>query len=264
MNDELGDRMKEYERVGETRLDPTVPTVARVDGRSFHSFCAGLPRPFDKRVSDLMIAMTMHVAAESGALFAYTQSDEATFVYLPQPGGQLYFGGRVGKMVSALAAQASVYFNRFLPTAVPERARMMPTFDARVWNVPNRTEGANTVLWRTLDCEKNSVAMHARAHFSHRELQDKGRADMLSMLTDAGHPWDEQPDFFKRGTMIRRVVVSRPFTADEMDRLPPMHEARRNPGLIVARQTLIATPLDRPFVSVQNREDVVFAGAEPA
>jgi integrase len=56
MYDELGDRMKEYESLTESRLMPLLPTLARVDGRSFHTFTRGMERPYDPRMAQAMIA----------------------------------------------------------------------------------------------------------------------------------------------------------------------------------------------------------------
>lgn len=45
--DALGDRMKFYERRAEPVHMPTLPILARVDGRAFHTFTRDLRRPFD-------------------------------------------------------------------------------------------------------------------------------------------------------------------------------------------------------------------------
>lgn len=76
---DLGDRMKFYEsRSMDQTLLPTIPVIARLDGRAFHTFCADLERPFDKHFSDLMIDTTTFLVQETGARCGYTQSDGAT------------------------------------------------------------------------------------------------------------------------------------------------------------------------------------------
>src|SRR5215212_3282844 len=98
MNDGLGDRMKRYESAeAGRRLMPLLPAVARLDGRAFHAFVKGLTRPFDERLSRLMI--------ETVASVGYTQSDEITLAWVPAgTDGQVFFDGRVQKMNSVLAA----------------------------------------------------------------------------------------------------------------------------------------------------------------
>lgn len=265
MNDPLGDRMKAYENVeAGRRVMPLLPVLARIDGRSFSAFTRGLARPFDERLSRLMVETTRFLVTEADARCGYTQSDEISLAwYTDDPTSQIFFDGRVCKMTSQLAALASVYFNRRLPEFLPiEYAERMPTFDARVWTVPTLAEAANCFLWREWDATKNSVSMAARAHYSHAELHGKDGRAMQEMLWQKGVNWNDYPAFFKRGTYVRRVRVSRPFTVDELERLPPKHQARLDPNLVIERsevRTLELPPLGR----IANRVEVLFAGAEP-
>jgi tRNA(His) 5'-end guanylyltransferase len=77
--DAFGSRMKLYESFEtERRLMPLLPIISRMDGKCFHSFCRGLKRPYDKRLSDLMVAVMKHMVGETNAVAGYTQSDGAT------------------------------------------------------------------------------------------------------------------------------------------------------------------------------------------
>jgi tRNA(His) guanylyltransferase len=78
----LNDRMKMYEKF-ETgrRFLPKLPVIARLDGRSFHSFTNGLGRPFDERLSNLMVNVTNFLVEGSNACIGYTQSDEISLVF---------------------------------------------------------------------------------------------------------------------------------------------------------------------------------------
>lgn len=265
MNDELGDRMKMYEMAeAGRRCVPLLPILARIDGRSFSKFTSGLERPFDRRLSALMIETVRHLVRETGAVCGYTQSDEITLAwYTPTPDSQIIFDGRISKLVSVLASLATAYFNynlpRFLP---PEYAARLPHFDARVWNVPSLEEAANAFLWRELDATKNSIAMAARAYFSHKQIDNKSGTEMQEMLRQKGVEWNDYPDFFKRGTYVQRRKTLRKFTAEELDKLPPLHEARKNPDLMVERTDCVALALP-PLRLVKNRVEVLFAGAEP-
>lgn len=219
MNDSLGDRMKQYESA-ETgrRLMPLLPALARLDGRAFHSFVRGLEKPFDTRLSHLMIDTATFLVRETNAVVAYTQSDEITLAWVAEEyDSQIFFGGRIQKMTSVLAAMCSAYFNRTLPAFLPPAfAERLPVFDCRVWNVPNLEEAANTFLWRELDATKNSVAMAARAYYAHAELHDNTGAEMQELLWKKGVNWNDYPTFFKQGTYIRRRKSGRPFTTEEL------------------------------------------------
>jgi tRNA(His) 5'-end guanylyltransferase len=265
MNDGLGDRMKRYESAeAGRRLMPLLPALARLDGRAFHSFVRGLVRPFDERLSALMIDTATFLVRETNATVGYTQSDEITLAWVPEGyDSQIFFEGRIQKMTSTLAALGTAHFNRRLPAFLPAGyAERLPIFDCRVWNVPNVEEAANTYLWRELDATKNSIAMAARAYYDHAAVHDKSGSEMQELLWKKGVNWNEYPAFFKRGTYIRRRKVSRPFTTAEREALPERHAARSDPALVVERTE--CDPLDLPpLVRVENRAGVLFRGAEP-
>ncbi len=158
--DEFGDRMKVFEGIeASRRLMPLLPAMARIDGRCFSNFTRGMRRPYDERLSDLMIATTAYLVEETGANMGYTQSDEISLTwYSSNFKSQIFFDGKIQKMVSQLAALASVKFNALLPDYFPKSfswpfsdemvyTDLMPVFDTRVWNVPNVVEGANTFLF---------------------------------------------------------------------------------------------------------------------
>ncbi|MFG2001727.1 tRNA(His) guanylyltransferase Thg1 family protein [Spirillospora sp. NPDC048911] len=71
--------MKSYEAVTRSVLPRRTYTLCRVDGRSFHSFLRHADRPFDDAVMAAMDAVAEALCSEmSGAVFAFTQSDECS------------------------------------------------------------------------------------------------------------------------------------------------------------------------------------------
>jgi len=261
----LDERMKYYESLEAGRRQlPLVPACARVDGRNFHTFCRGLQRPYDERLCQLMGQTCKHLVEETGARVGYTQSDEISLVWCSDEWkSQIYFDGRTHKMVSQLAAVASVHFNALLPEFLPEKAALRPTFDARVWVVPNLMEAANYLLWREQDATKNSIAMAAQAKFSHKQLFGKHSGEMQELLfREHGINWNDYPAHFKRGVYVRRRTVLRPWTPQEIEQLPPKHEARANPDLQVERTVIDFLDLP-PRARIVNRVEVLFAGAAP-
>lgn len=264
MNDDLGDRMKSYESMeAGRRLMPLLPVLARIDGRAFHSFTRGMARPFDAVFSQAMVDTTAALVRDTGACMGYTQSDEITLVWhADNTRSQIWFDGRVAKMTSQLGAQATLTFYRLVLERMPQYASRLPSFDARVWSVPNRAEGANVFLWREWDATKNSISMAASAHYSHKALMGKSGRDKHDLLHAMGVNWNDYPAMFKRGTYVQRRATQTPFSAEEIERLPPKHAARANSALIVERQ--VCTVLDMPPLgSIENREAVIFDGAMP-
>ena len=83
MEDDLGDRMKLYEGMeAGRRLMPRLPCVARIDGRSFSTFARDLAKPYDPRLSRLMIETTRHLVRESNA-HAWVEIYFTGFGWLP-------------------------------------------------------------------------------------------------------------------------------------------------------------------------------------
>lgn len=263
MQDDFGDRMKDYEGVEtQRRLDVSLPIYARIDGRGFSKFTRDMERPYDVRMSRAMIETTRTLVDRTHARIGYTQSDEISLVFLAEEDGDVLFSGKVQKLVSVLAGMATAA----LTAAIRETpgfehyADRQPHFDCRVFQLPSRTEAANAFLWRERDAVKNSVSMAARTLFSHRVLQNKGQREMREMMFEKGVDHTTYPAFFQRGTFLRRRIIWRTLTEAERIAIPESH--RPAPDTLFSRSTVeeIAMP---DFNRVENREAVIFDGAAP-
>ncbi len=264
MSDAMGDRMKTYEMAEAGRKClPLLPILARLDGKNFSNFTRGLTRPYDARLSRLMLAVTTHLVSETAAACGYTQSDEITLAwYADTTDSQVYFDGRIQKLTSVLAATCSVRFNRLLPDFLPEKSGCEPVFDCRVWQAPTLREAANAFLWRERDATKNSVGMAAGEYYSHAELMGRNGREKQEMLWRKGVNWNDYPDFFKRGSFVQRREVSARLTPADLESLPPLHHARKNPDLEFRRTEYRRIDMP-PFDRVTNRVGVLFGGEEP-
>lgn len=255
LDDEFGARMKGYEAVETARrLDPHLPIYARIDGRSFSRFTRGMVRPFDERMVDAMITTTKHLVAETHARIGYTQSDEISLVWLADtPESDVFFSGKVQKMVSVLASMAAAKFARVCPAGFEDR---LPHFDACVFQMPSKVEAANAFLWRAMDARKNAISMVAQSRFSPRQLHCASQTRMLSMLSEAGVAFGDFDVRFRRGTFVRREVVMKTLTQEEAAAIPEGHR----PAGPVPR-TVVAEIDMPPFNTVANRVEVIFDGA---
>jgi|TARA_Y100000034_G_scaffold131983_1_gene193901 tRNA(His) 5'-end guanylyltransferase len=242
--DSLGDRMKFYESFGgDSLLMPRIPTLARLDGKAFHTFCKGLERPYDARLGGLMQSVTAFLIKETNPVIGYTQSDEITLIWLNEErDSMIFFDGRIHKMVSVLAALATAQFNKLLPNAIPEKADKLPVFDCRVWNVPNKGEAVNNLVWREQDATRNSISMAAQANYSHQELQGKKTNEMHDMLHAKGINWNNYSDAQKRGVYMRRETYE------------------KSPGVMRTRVATLEMP---PLVKIVNRVEFIFDNEEP-
>lgn len=258
--DALGDRIKKYEMFeAGRRLMPGLPIMVRLDGRSFHTFTKGMPRPFHLPMSRAMIETARYLVQETPACFAYTQSDEITLAYWnTDPKQDTLYDGRVQKLASILAGMATAKFNQEVMKHMPERARLLPVFDGRVFNMPNLDEMVECVLFRALDCAKNSITMAASAYYTHRELHGKGGAAKHEMLHAKGVNWADYPTFFKNGTFLRREIVTKEISPEVLARIPAQHRER-----VPAQRREIVEMVMPPFARIANPKEVLFFGAAP-
>lgn len=190
-NDALGDRMKrQYEDRWRFYLPRRTYTILRVDGRAFHTYTAGLQRPFDEAFMASMDAAACVLAnAVDGAQFGYLQSDECSLLVtdFTTKLTDAWFDGAVQKMVSIAAATMTAAFGR--TTVGASHFRGPPLFDARVFVIPDPVEVENYFIWRQKDWERNSVQMVARSHYSQKELHGKSCAEMHDMIHAKGDNW---------------------------------------------------------------------------
>ena len=265
MNDDLGDSQKAFEALSpaNTNLMRGLPTVCRLDGRGFHNFTKKMDRPFDAQMHDLMVKTTYILAEETNALIAYTQSDEITLIL--DGDKELYFNGRLFKMISSLSALSSSYFNANKNNII-DYAKMpntLATFDCRIYQVPNKQEAVNSLVFRELDCLKNAISMAASHYFSHQQLQGKSGKEKQEMLFSVCNiNFNDYPNWCKRGTYIQKKKIIRLFSTTEIESLPEKHQARTNPDLKIERQDFIVCDW-KPLIKMSNKIECVFNGADP-
>ena len=202
-HDSLGDRMKRYECATRTTLTPRTPVIVRVDGKAFHAYTRGLPA-FHEPFGDAMAVVAWKLCEGiQGAVMAYVQSDEVSVLVHPYKryATSAWFDGQVQKTVSVAASIAS-------STMTVESARVFQyirpaVFDARAFVLPEG-EVANYFVWRQQDAVRNSVQMHARSMFSHKQCDHKNCDTLKAMCADAGKPWDDLLPRWRQGIVSMR------------------------------------------------------------
>ena len=210
----LGDRMKEYEATSQGNVLRRTPVIIRVDGKAFHTFTkrfrdADAPDPFSPVMHHLMTATARAMVANiQCAVLAYTQSDEISILLRDwdRHETQQWFGGKLQKMISVSAAQASAYFNFFLTREIGplDYVGTVPLFDSRVFQLP-MDEVTNYFVWRQQDATRNSVQMLGRHYYSHKEMHGKNVSQIQDMLMGVGIlpvNWNDIDTWKKRGTCV--------------------------------------------------------------
>jgi tRNA(His) guanylyltransferase len=264
--DDLGDRLKAYEAHETVRkLIPGIPVYARLDGRSFSKFTRDMQRPFDPRMTAAMVDTLKYVVDASGATLGYHQSDELSLAWTNLDHAvEPWFGGKIHKLTSVLASITTIAFVEGVMNNFPnwqELLHRMPHFDCRVFQVPNLDELSNCLLWRSLDCTKNAISQVAHYYFSHSELQGKSGAQKQEMLFQQHNSnFNDFPASFKRGTFVRKEIVTREFDPQAWVNIPIRH--RPDLSTMLLRSEMMSFDLP-PLNRVKNRVDVLFHKADP-
>ena len=221
----LGDFQKSLEKMEASRsIMPGIPVIARLDGKSFHTFTRGLTRPFDERLQTCMRETMEYLVDVTNANFGYTQSDEITLVWQNNDrDADFQYSGKFQKLASLYASHASVKFITSVQAHIPEKKHLLPVFDARVWQVPSVREVIENIVWRQLDASRNSITMAAQAYYSHKQLHGVGTRKKLQMLSDKGIVWNEYNPHFKRGIFAKRFKYEHTLTTAELSTIPEIH-----------------------------------------
>ena len=265
-HDTLGERMKHYEsHVTETYLEPDLPLYARIDGRAFHTLTRGLNKPFDIDFSKVMQMTCVALVEETGANLGYVQSDEISLGWSRTD--KAPFNGRLFKLTSVLASIAgAVFMNKILTTISPTSQLYMkikdgatPTFDCRIFNVPNLEELVNSFIWRQNDCTKNCVSTVAHHYYSTDQLHKKSSKEMIEMINAAGLDYDRVPMQYQLGTFYHRVKELRVVPEESLQYISDDQKIVNEDGEICVVRTHI-DQFDIPcrIAQIENRIGALF------
>ncbi|MFZ3583162.1 tRNA(His) guanylyltransferase Thg1 family protein [Loktanella sp. DJP18] len=269
MFDPLGDLIKTLERETAGQPIPANHAIyARIDGRGFSRFTRDMQRPFDPRMTRAMQATSAHLLHHTHATAAYVQSDEISLLFAPAitddgTASQHFFGGKILKMTSVLAALATAAFTRALledQDGLAAWTDRMPHFDARVVDMPRVEDAIAAFAWRGQDARRNGIRQLGSAHFSHHQMDGKSNREVIAMLASIGITLEGQPDASMNGTLMSYITVARPLTDLELHRIPA--DARPAPGTLFSRRAIVACDTHHPGL-MHNLADVLLDGAAP-
>lgn len=240
-NDDLGNRMKEYENISRYYLTKKTPVIIRIDGKAFHSFTKGFKRPFDDILITSMQGTAKYLCENiMGCKLAYTQSDEISLLLVDYERNESepWFGNNLQKMCSVSASMATMMFNKVFIrnvmsvtskygyidfsdeeidyfTALEKAMNKGAMFDARTFIIP-KEEVCNYFIWREQDASRNSIQMVAQSLFSHKELQNKNCNELQElMLQEKSVNWNDFANVYKRGSCIIKETYN--ITTDNLN-----------------------------------------------
>lgn len=267
LKDTLGARMKRYEALQDTQLMPGLPLYARVDGRHFSKFTRGFGYPYPELMHkcgyELSTAMQRTADAlckEFNCTLVETHSDEISLAWTDV--AKAPFDGRHFKLVSNIASYAGAVFMHEIGPLIPDRLAHgeFPSFDCRVFQVPDLWELANLFVWRQNDCMRGCLNQYAQQFLSHKQLMGMSCDARREMCRKNGHDFDNNvADVFKYGYFCHKVL----FEIDVVAMSSALKTRVANMPDKVVRSKVDRFPITRKIADVENKPGYLFDGEEP-
>ena len=214
----LEEKCKYYQSISDYKLMPNSYVLVHCDGRAFSSLIKKkFKQPFDDYFIFIMNETARYLCENvGGCKMAYVQSDEITLVLtdFDTETTDSFFGYRMCKLISTIAAMATAKFNRLWMQSqenIELSINTLPlvTFDCKVWNVPSYNDVKAWLIYRQNDCVRNSINQTASSVFSHKELEGlKTSERLVKLFTEKGIDWESFDDGVKYG----RFVYKQPIT----------------------------------------------------
>lgn len=202
--DQLGMRMKSYERTSQMFLKRKLPVIGRLDGKAFHTLTRGLKRPYDERMQSCMMGTAYQLMSEiENCVFIYSQSDEISLLLRDYDhiDKGAWFAYNAQKLCSVSASIASTTFTASFHNKLGKDD--FGLFDSRFFNIPEFKDVSNYFIWRQYDCIRNSINSYYVELFGHKASTGIGMKDRLEGLKDRGFDWlREVPTINKLGFCV--------------------------------------------------------------
>jgi tRNA(His) 5'-end guanylyltransferase len=209
----LGDRMKKYEEVLDYKLNPCMQYMIRLDGKNFSKMIKKwkCEKPFDERFNNAMTYAAKQIFDLIPNIHLIWHGSDEISVWFSCPNAEdMYYEGRIQKLISLISSQVSVNFNKKLQEAFKQELPF-GIFDARIMQFPNEIEVANCFLFRQRDHIKNSISGYAQYYFSHKELVGKNSTEKIEMMKSKGFDYNllsEDKNWSKYGTFLYKNIAN--------------------------------------------------------
>jgi len=181
--------------------------LVRVDGRNFSKILEGFDKPYDLRFARVMVESCREIMKEFNSAFAYTFSDEATFLFRDT------FGCRLEKIDSIIASEFASRVSLRLGVPVGFDCRVVFTNIDEIWEY---------LAWRQDEAWRNHLNSYAfytllkeikDRRMVQRYLEGKKSKELHDILFSKGINPAKTPAWQRRGILIywKKVELEKEF-----------------------------------------------------
>lgn len=216
----LKDKCNYYRDLTDYRLLPNCYVMVMIDGKNFSKLIKNkFEKPFDNWFIETMNGTAVHLCKEiQNCVCAFVQSDEISLILKDNTLTSMPYEGRLCKLQSVIPSIATAYFNKEiikrnleLGMSVDDIVNMPDyCFDCKAWTVPTSNDAMSWILYRQIDCIRNSKQQFAQTYVTHKELVGKDTDKQIELcLEKTDNDWNAIENSKKYGRLFYRVAVDK-------------------------------------------------------
>lgn len=223
----LKDKCNYYRDLTDYRLMPNCYIMVMIDGKNFSKLVKNkFNKPFDDWFISTMDKTAVHLCKEvQNCVCAFVQSDEISLIIKDNTLTSSPFDGRLCKLQSVIPSIATAFFNKELIrrnliagmniddiTNMPDYC-----FDCKAWTVPSINDAMSWILYRQIDCIRNSKQQFAQTYMPHKSLLNKDTDTQVALCFETtGNDWNAIENNKKYGRLFYKLPVKK-YTPDGIE-----------------------------------------------
>ena len=216
----LKEKCNYYRDLTDYKLMPNCYVLVMIDGKNFSKLVKNkFEKPFDDWFISTMDKTAVHLCKNiQNCVSAFVQSDEISLIIKDNTLTCMPFDGRLCKLQSIIPSMATALFNKELIkrnltagmdvdaiTDMPDYC-----FDCKVWTVPSVNDAMAWILYRQIDCIRNSKQQFAQTYVPHKQLMRKDTDKQVELcLETTGNDWNAISDDKKYGRLFYKIAVEK-------------------------------------------------------
>ena len=223
----LKDKCNYYRDLTDYRLMPNCYIMVMIDGKNFSKLVKNkFNKPFDDWFISTMDKTAVHLCKEvQNCVCAFVQSDEISLIIKDNTLTSSPFEGRLCKLQSVIPSIATSFFNKELikrnliaGMSIDDITNMPDyCFDCKAWTVPSINDAMSWILYRQIDCIRNSKQQFAQTYMTHKSLLNKDTDMQVALcLETTGNDWNAIEDNKKYGRLFYKLPVKK-YTPDGIE-----------------------------------------------